>query len=68
MTHPLIEQFQTQAELLDIWESPETLDDAMATLAAWIDLTGPRLNQDDVAVLIGIGGVMYREGLRRRMA
>jgi len=66
MTHALIEQFKTQAELLDIWGSGEALDEAMATLAAWIEIAGPRLTQHDLATLIGIGGVLYREGRSRR--
>ena len=64
--HPIIKLFESQAELLDIASDPATLDDAIARLAGWMDMTD--LSDDDITVLVGIGGILYREGLRRRMA
>lgn len=48
--------------------SGQGLDDAIADLAAWMGLAADHLTEDDWAVLGGIGGVLYREGLRRRQA
>ena len=64
--HPIIKLFESQAELLDIAGDPSTLDDAIARLAGWMDMVD--LSDDDITVLVGIGGVLYREGLRRRMS
>jgi len=64
--HPFIEVFQAGAELLDAQLSHADLDDAIAQLAAWMDLAVTRLSEDDVAVLNGIGATLYREGLRKR--
>lgn len=65
MTHPTIALFENRAELLDLQGSKKGLDDAIADLAAWMGLA--ELTEDDWAVLGEIGGVLYREGLRRRM-
>lgn len=67
MTHPTIELFQRRAALLDIQGSSKRLDDAIAGLAAWMDLAADHLTEDDRAVLGEVGGVLYREGLRRRL-
>ncbi len=67
MTHPTIELFQHRAELLDLQGSELGFDDAIANLAAWMGLAADHLTEDDMAVLGEIGGVLYREGLRRRM-
>lgn len=64
--HPIIKLFEAQAELLDIANDPASLDDAITKLAGWLDMAD--LSDDDMAVLVGIGGILYREGLRRRMA
>ncbi|MCO8248499.1 hypothetical protein [Comamonas thiooxydans] len=66
--HPLIKLFEQRAELLDLQGSKAGLDDALAELAAWMDLARDHLTEDDRAVLGEIGGILYREGLRRRMA
>lgn len=66
--HPLIKLFEQRAELLDIQQSKAGLDDALSQLAAWMDLAQTHLTEDDMTVLAEIGGVLYREGLRRRMA
>ena len=68
MTHPTIELFEQRAALLDLQGSGAGLDDAIADPAAWMDLAADRLTEDDLAVLGRIGGVLYREGLRRRRA
>lgn len=68
MTHPTIDLFEQRAALLDLQGSEAGLDDAIADLAAWMGLVAEHLTEDDLAVLGGIGGVLYREGLRRRQA
>lgn len=67
MIHPVIQQFEVQAQLLDVQESRASLDDAVVRLAAWIGLAEDHLTEDDMAVLVEIGGVLYREGLRKRL-
>lgn len=67
MLNPVIAAIQARAELLDIQQSPKNLDDALATLAGWIEMNQEELPEDDLAVLLEVGAVMYREGLRRRL-
>ncbi|MBS0339825.1 MAG: hypothetical protein JSS56_04825 [Proteobacteria bacterium] len=64
MTHPTIKLFEQQAELLEIQGSAKGLDDAIALLAGWMELAD--LSEDDWAVLGEVGGILYRDGLRRR--
>ena len=66
MTHPIIELFEQRAALLDLQGSDNGLDDALSDLAAWMALAADHLTEDDLAVLGGIGGLLYREELRRR--
>jgi len=66
MIHPLIAQFEMQAQVLDAQPSNESLDDAVARLAAWMNLAQDRFSEDDMTVLVKLGGILYREGLRRR--
>ena len=66
MSHPTIKQFEQCAALLDRQSSMSDLDDAIAELAAWMDLARYKLTDDDMAVLRQVGGVLYREELRRR--
>lgn len=66
MIHPVIQQFQAQAELLDAAGARDTLDDAVVQLAAWLQLAQERLTDDDITVLTNLGGLLYREGLRYR--
>lgn len=68
MFHPMIQRFEAQAELLDMQASRESLNDAVVRLAAWVDLAQARLSEDDVVVLMEVGGILYREGLRRRQS
>lgn len=66
MVHLIIELFEQQAALLEMQGSRVSLDDAIANLAAWMELAQDHLTEDDWAVLGGIGGVLYREGVSRR--
>lgn len=66
MTHPIIHLFEERAILLDMQGSKGRLDDAIANLAAWMDLAEGHLTEDDWAVLGEIGGLLYREGASRR--
>lgn len=66
--HPIIEQFEAQAELLDIAEDESAIEDAVAILASWIDVTADRLSDDDLATLVRIGGTLYRQGLYDRIS
>ncbi|TDP78176.1 hypothetical protein EV672_1263 [Aquabacterium commune] len=52
--------------MLDLQGHQASLDDAIAQLAAWMDLASTRLSEDDLVVLMGIGAALYREGLRNR--
>ncbi|MGT3070875.1 hypothetical protein [Pseudomonas putida] len=67
MVNPVIAAIQARAELLDIQQSPQGLDNALATLAGWIEMNQEELPEDDLAILLEVGAVMYREGLRRRL-
>jgi hypothetical protein len=68
MLHPVIHRFEAQAELLDMQAARESLDDAVVRLAAWIGLAQGKLSEDDMVVLIEVGGILYREGLRKRQS
>ncbi len=68
MLHPMIQRFEAQAELLDMQAARESLDDAVVRLAAWMDLAQGRLSEDDMVVLVEVGGILYREGLRKRQS
>lgn len=65
--HPLISIFQQRAQLLDAQGSTLGLDDAVWKLAAWASLAQGRLTEDDLALLGEIGGILYHEGLARRL-
>lgn len=67
MIHSLIERFEAGAEVLELQNLRSTPDDAMTRLAAWMGLAADHLTEDDETVLIGIGALLYREGLRRRL-
>jgi len=66
-THLTIKRFQQRAEQLDEEGSAKALDDAIADLVRWMDLAHERLTEEDRAALVEVGGVLYREGLRRIM-
>ncbi len=65
--HHVIQQFQNQAEMLDALRTPQGLDDAISELALWMDLKQTELSPDDWTMLVNVGGLLYREGLRWRM-
>ena len=67
MLHPLVARFEAGAEVLDLQVDQVTADDALVRLAAWMDLAASRLTEDDETVLVEIGAVLYRDGLRRRI-
>lgn len=64
--HSTIRRFQQRAKSLEEQHSLKFLDDAILDLARWMDGAHQRLSDQDRAVLVEIGGVLYREGLRRR--
>ncbi|MCW3479973.1 hypothetical protein OL229_10470 [Neisseriaceae bacterium JH1-16] len=64
-THPMIAKFSGQAGLLDLMGDQSDTDDAVARLAAWMELAEERLTKSDMAVLVGIGGVLYRDSLNK---
>lgn len=66
-THLTIKRFQQRAEALDEEGSAKGLDDAIVYLVRWMDLAHERLTEQDRAALVEVGGVLYREGLRRRI-
>lgn len=55
-----------RAVLLDMQGSKAGLDDAIANLAAWMELAQDHLSEDDWAVLGESGGLLYREGASGR--
>lgn len=65
--HLTIRRFQNRAEALEEQFSARGLDDAIADLARWMDAAHDRLSDQDRAALIEIGGILFREGLRRRI-
>lgn len=68
MLHPVIQRFAAQAELLDLQEARLSLDDAVVRLASWMGLVEGKLTEDDIAALVEVGGILYREGLRKRQS
>lgn len=68
MLHQVIQRFEAQAELLEVQEARASLDDAVVRLAAWIGLAEGKLTEDDIAALVEVGGILYREGLRKRQS
>jgi hypothetical protein len=64
MEHSTIKLFEKTARLLESQDSSKGLDDAIAQLAAWMDVSD--LSEDDWVVLVEVGAILYREGLRRR--
>ena len=65
--HPLIAVFQQRALMLDMQGSLATYDDAIGMLVAFADANKDRLTEDDLVVISEIGGILYREGLNRRV-
>ncbi|MBK3336358.1 hypothetical protein [Burkholderia pseudomallei] len=66
--HPVIAAFEHQAKILDVIGDTQDSDDAIALLAGWIDLAVEHLTEDDVSILVNVGGLLYRDGLNRRNA
>ncbi|MBO9513997.1 MAG: hypothetical protein J7549_07760 [Variovorax sp.] len=66
--HPLIELFEQQAALLDLRKSAAGLDDAVCLLASWMYTAKDHLTDEDLAVLGELGGMLYREGVRKGRA
>ncbi|UKD14895.1 hypothetical protein L3V59_18200 [Burkholderia aenigmatica] len=67
-THPVIATFEHQAKILDLAGDQDDMDDAIALLAGWIDLSLERLSEADVSTLVRVGGLLFRDGLNRRSA
>lgn len=67
MSHPVVTLFQHRAEMLDMQGSKAGTDEALVQLASWIDLERDKLSEDDLAVLVGVGAMLYRDGLARRV-
>ena len=65
--HPIIQLFRSYADMLDSESAPNDPDEAIVQLASWIDSVQHWLTEDDVSALTAVGGIMYREQLRRRM-
>ncbi|MBN3833670.1 hypothetical protein [Burkholderia sp. Ac-20344] len=66
--HPVIAAFERQSKILDVIGDTQDSDDAIALLAGWIDLVAERLTEDDVSVLVNVGGLLFRDGLQRKSA
>lgn len=59
--------FNQSSELLIMQKSKEDLDDAINIFADWIGSCVHELMEDDLVVLTLVGGIMYREALKRRI-
>lgn len=66
--HPVIAAFEHQAKILDMTGDRQDADDAIALLAGWIDLAIEHLTEEDVSVLVNVGGLLFRDGLQRKNA
>lgn len=65
--HPVVSLFREQAEKLDAAHAPRDPDEAIVKLAIWMSVNIKRLDATDIDMLSEVGGIMYREQLRRRM-
>ncbi len=66
-TSPIIGMFQQHAQLQDAQGANHTIDDAIWKLGAWMTVARGELSEDDMALLCEVGGILFNEGLRRRM-
>ena len=65
--HPVVSLFRGHAEKLDAAHAPRDPDDAIVKLARWMSINIKRLDAMDIEMLSEVGGIMYREQLRRWM-
>lgn len=65
-TNNIISLFEQKANLLNMQNSKEDVDDAIGILANWIHLNAHELTEDDLVILTLVGGVMYRSLNQRR--
>ncbi len=66
-TLPIIALFEARAEMMDAIEQSADLEDALVKLATWLYESQDLLSDDDMTLLIEVGGILYREGLVRRL-
>lgn len=66
-TNPIIALFEAQAQMLDASGQQTNIDDAIVKLATWLYLSQGVLSEDDMTLLVEVGGILYREGLERRL-
>ena len=64
--HLVIRLFRLHAEMMDSQADVHDADEAIVHLATWIDSVQHWLTEDDVSTLTAVGGIMYREQLRRK--
>lgn len=65
--HPIIALFETYSLAICATGRRASLDDMVVKFAGWLEEAQDRLSEDDMAVLLEVGAIMYRDGLRRRM-
>ena len=66
--HPIVGMFRTRSEVLDAKHAPRgDPDEPIARLAIWISLNIDKLSSEDINELTDIGGMLFREQIRRRM-
>lgn len=65
--HPIIDLFESKAQVLDQTGSKTSVDDAVTLLASWIGVAQDRLSENDLIILSDVGAMLYREGLNRRL-
>ena len=65
--HPNARLFELLSLMQELEGSRKGLDDAIAELAAWMELARDRLTDDDWVALGQIGAVLYRAAARTRV-
>lgn len=58
----IIGHFEINATILAMTQSEEGIDYAISALAAWVASARERLSADELALLMRIGGVLFRIG------
>ncbi|WP_293765811.1 hypothetical protein [uncultured Aquitalea sp.] len=63
----MIALFEAHAQMLDACGRQTNVEDATVMLAVWLSLNQGILSEDDMAQLVEVGGILFREGLEHRL-
>lgn len=61
----ILDKFASASKTIDYGEYLNSSDRALSLLANWVKENRSRLNNDDMAVLQEIGGVLYKQALEK---